>query len=148
MPQFSVTHRIAAPVAATYEAFADIPNCAGRIPAITRIEMLDEGPVRVGSRWRETRVMYGKEHTETLEITGMEPGRSIRVGCTSCGCRYETEFRFATDGDGTLVELHCDAKALTLGAKLMTPLSMLMMGSMKKAMLGDMTSLGAYLEKR
>lgn len=54
MPTLTATTHVAAHAARVFEVFTDLPRAAERIPAITKIEMLTEGPFRVGTRWRES----------------------------------------------------------------------------------------------
>lgn len=64
---------IAAPRAEVFEAFADLTNLANTVKAITQVELLTEGPIGVGTRFKETRVMFGKEASEIMEITQFKP---------------------------------------------------------------------------
>jgi uncharacterized membrane protein len=86
------------PADRAFQAMIDFPNAPQRISAIKRIEMLTDGPVRVGTRFRETRVMFGREATETMEISKFEPGRSYELTATSCGCLYRSEIRIDPRG--------------------------------------------------
>lgn len=54
---------------AVFEAISDLEHAAERIGAIKEIEMLTDGPVGKGTRWRETRLMFGKECTESPNST-------------------------------------------------------------------------------
>lgn len=62
------------------------------------------------------------------------------------GSLFTSEYRFSTDGAGTRVELVVTTTAQTLGAKLRTPVSMLMLGAMKTAMEKEMRHLGKLAE--
>ena len=108
--------------------------------------MLTVGPVGVGTRWRESRVLFKKEVTEEIEITAYTPGRSYTAECNSCGCHFSTQFRFAPEGDGTRVEAEMKTKARTFMAKLFSSLSCLMMGSMKKCFAKDFDDLKQAIE--
>ena len=67
MAGITASLRIEAPVSTVFALATDLDGWAGRIKAITRIEKLTPGPVRVGTRFKETRKMFGKEATETME---------------------------------------------------------------------------------
>ena len=146
MARIVITKQVDAPVQSVFDVFTDIEKAADRISGIRRIEKITEGPVGKGTRFRETRIMFKKEATEELEITDFDPGRHYAVGCEACGCRFETVFRFQPDGRGAKVEMEMNSRPVTLFAKLMSPLSALMMGSMKKAMEKDMDELKAAAE--
>lgn len=136
---------IAAPQEQVFRVFSDIPNCAGRIKSILRIEMLTPGPVRLGSRFKETRKMFGKECTETMEVTAFEPSTRYEIGGHSCGMIWSTEFRFSQDSGGTLVEVATKCEAQTFFAKIMNPLTGWMMkGAMKKCIEQDLNDLAEF----
>jgi len=120
---------------------------AGTLSGIERIEVLTDGPVGVGTRFRETRILFKREATEEMEFTAFEPGVSYSVGCESCGCRYDTRFDFVPEGGGTRVEMRMETKALTFGAKLMSPLAKLMAGAMRKMLENDLSEVKATAER-
>jgi carbon monoxide dehydrogenase subunit G len=137
MARFSMTKRIAAPVETVFTIATDLAHAAENIRGIERIELLTDGPMRMGTRWRETRKMMGHESTETLKVVGFDRPRSYSIGCESCGAYFETTFRFAPDGDGTLVTLDARTEARSLVAKLMSPIGNLMFRKMMRKCMGD-----------
>ena len=146
MPTMSFSRTIQAPPGRTFDVFADFPNAPTRVAGIKRMEVLTDGPVGKGTKFRETRIMFGKEATETMEVTDFQPGRSYSVGCTSCGIEWASTFRFTPEGAGTRVDLELSTRPITFFAKLMSPLGALMAGSMKKVIEQDMTDLQKALE--
>ena len=149
MPQFTLNIAVEASSEDVFRIFSDIEHCTDRISGIKKIDMLTDGPIRAGTRFRETRVMFNKEAVEEMEITAMVPGKSFTIGCESCGCTYATTFRFTPNGSGTNVELHMEARAVSLFAKIMSPLTALMFGPMmRKCMTKDMEELKAAVEGR
>lgn len=86
------------PAATAFAAMTDFPSAPQRIPAIKRIEMLTDGPARVGTAFKETRVMFGREATERMEVTRFEAGRMYELSATSCGCLYRSEIRIDPKG--------------------------------------------------
>ncbi len=57
---------VLAPVDRTFEAFCELDKAVERIPGITALEVLTDGPFGEGTRWRETRLMFKKEATEEM----------------------------------------------------------------------------------
>src|SRR5687767_10711193 len=90
---------------AVFAAAADLRGSPSRIPAILRSEVLTEGPVRTGTRFRETRRMFGREATVEMEVQAFDPPRSYAIGCDSCGARYRTQMRFRPAQGGTEIEM-------------------------------------------
>ncbi len=146
MPSFTLSRRVEAPVDAVFDVFSDIPRAREMIDQITGIEMLTDGPVGVGTRWRETRMVFKREATEVMEVTAFEPRRSYTVGCRSCGCEYESTWRFEPEGEATLVEFEMAYRPVTVLAKLMSPLGRLMAPTMKKCFEKDFQALKAVAE--
>ena len=130
----------------TFEAFTDLRNAAGRVRGIKKLDVLTDGPIGKGTRFRETRVMFGREATEEMEITDYQPGKSYTVGGISCGAEFATTFRFSPAGGGTRVEFELALRPVSVFAKLMSPLSGMMMGPMKKVVEQDMDDMRKIAE--
>lgn len=147
MGKISTSMHFKAPVERVFDVFTDLRNAAGRIEGITELEVLTDGPVGRGTRFRETRMMFKKSWTEEMEITDFEPNGAYVVGCESCGSAYATTFRFSPDDGGTRVDLDWEWKPLTFVAKLMSPMGKLMSGSMTKCFEADMNDLRRVIEE-
>ncbi len=130
--KFNTSIRVEAPQDIVWEYFANLEKAEERIEAIKRLEILTDGPVGEGTRWRETRVMFKKEATEEMWITSWDPPAGYTVSAASCGMEYSSAFRLRPDGSATVVEFEMDAIPKTLGAKLFSPLAKLMFGPMMR----------------
>jgi hypothetical protein len=137
MTSFVVTKRIEAPPETVFDVATDLAHAAEHVRGIEKIELLTPPPIGVGTRWRETRKMMGREATETLEITAFDRPRKYVAGCESCGCYFESTFNFVQRAGGTDVTLDVHTQALTLMAKIMSPLGNLMMGKTMRKLLDD-----------
>jgi ligand-binding SRPBCC domain-containing protein len=146
MAHFTLTKKIDAPTGAVFGLFADFAHTPGRIKAITKLEIVTPGPVGVGTRFKETRVMFGKDHTEEMQITAFNPGHSYEITCQSCGAEYRTVFRFTPDGDGTRVDVDFQTRATSAWVKVMAPLGWLMGGMVKKCVNQDVEDLKKVAE--
>jgi hypothetical protein len=146
MLEFSLTKQIQAPPERVFDVFVDLDRAADRISGIVRMEKLTPGPVGVGTRFCETRVMFRRETTEELEFIAFDRGKSYTVGCTSCGTEWRTTFRFRPDGETTIVEMGTQIRPVSFLARLMAPLGKMMAGSMKKCLDRDMTDLKEVIE--
>lgn len=148
MAKTQVETRVNADLEKVFSAFADIPRAADHINGITRIEMVTDGDVGKGTRFRETRVMFKKEHTEEMEIVDFQPNKSYTVRCDSCGATYESEILFTPNGDSTTVRMNVNCTPVSFMAKLMSPISVIMMGPMKKMMQSDFDDMKAAVERQ
>jgi carbon monoxide dehydrogenase subunit G len=146
MATFALSKKIDAPPAAVFNVFSDLANAAGRIKAITKIEVIPPGPVGVGTRFKETRMMFGKECTEEMEITAFDPGHSYEVTGHTCGVDICTVFHFSPEGDGTRVDVDHRTRATSFFGKLMKPMGFLMKGLLKKCIDQDLEDLKKVAE--
>ena len=131
MAQISLDRHIDAPIDHVFERITDFANAADVVSGITRVEMLTDGPVGQGTRFRETRVMFGKEATEEMEVKSFDAPRAYALGAESHGSRYLSTFTLTEKDGGTDVHLVFEATPLTLFAKIM---SVVMKPMMKKVM--------------
>ncbi|MFC1609878.1 SRPBCC family protein [Myxococcota bacterium] len=130
-----------------FVVFTDLEGATKRIEGIKEIEFLSETRSGLGVRWRETRVMFGKEATEDMEITALDPPDSYVVEAESHGTHYASVFSFRDADDGaTEVTWEFEGKPLSLFAKLMTPLGFLMSGSLRKMLQKDLADLRRSVE--
>ena len=148
MTTFATQRRVAAPRATTFEVFSDFQNAASTVSAIERIEMLTEGPNRVGARFRETRTMFGRPATETMEVSAFDPPRSYTLAAESHGARYATTFTFTEAAGGTEVEMRFVVTPVTFMAKVMGLLMKPMMKKMVAVCAKDLEDLARVAEAR
>lgn len=142
----SASCRIKAPRTRVFQAFADLESLPQHVRAITGIEMLTPGEVGVGTRFRETRVMFGKEASEIMEVTDFSPPSRLVEEARSSGMHYTSVWSFTEEEGVTTVTIGFTGKAETFMAKVLSLIFSLMAGSMKKAFLTDMDDLKAVIE--
>jgi len=138
---------IQAPIERVFDIFSDITRIEERISGITKVDILSETTTGVGTRWRETRVMFGQEATEEMEISAFRPAQSYEVLAASRGSEYHTIYTFIEQNGGTQVEMIFSGKAVSFMAKLMSPLAALMSGAARKALETDIEELQAICEQ-
>lgn len=131
-----------------FDALTDLERASEWMPGYVAIEKQTEGPFGVGTEWRETRKMFGRDATEYFEVTEHErPSRmSVRVD-GSRGTSGKGEFIF----EYTLVPKGESETEVTLRGEIrrLGPLSgllgRLMAGPFKKIAAKDLRALGEYL---
>ncbi|QDU37873.1 Polyketide cyclase / dehydrase and lipid transport [Maioricimonas rarisocia] len=146
MSTVSVSREIAAPPEEVFRVFSDLPHAAERIEGIKRIEVLSDVPPGVGFRWRETREMFGREHSEEMEMTGFDPPHGYLVEAESCGCHYFSEFTFTAVDSGTRATMSFRGEPISLMAKLMMPISRLFSGTVVRMIGKDLDDLKRAIE--
>ena len=138
MGTFVYTHTFRSPIDQIFAAMTDLDRLPEMVSEITAMQRVTEGPVGVGTRFRETRTMFGKDRTEEMEFTAFEPGKGYTIGCSGCGCEMSFVHRYTPEGEGTRLELECVVRPVTLLAKITTPFANAMMrGPMCKSMKKD-----------
>ncbi len=145
MSRTEVQRTIAAPADLVFAAVADVEHFARAVEDIERVEFVSETRAGLGTRFRETRVMRGREATVELEITEFAPPERVRFLSESGGVQWDTVFEVTAAGDGsTRLSMVMEATPLTFMARLFMPL---MKGMVRKAIASDMDAVEAYCER-
>ena len=141
MPSVEVQKTVAAPPDRVFRIATDLDNLAANVSGIDSVEVLTEGPVGEGSRWRETRTMMGRPATEEMWVTGFEAPRRFVVEAESHGAHYRTEMTFEPEGAGTRVTMVFAARPVSFLARLFALLSAAMLRSLRKMIEQDLEDL-------
>ncbi|MFD6415214.1 SRPBCC family protein [Streptomyces sp. NPDC060194] len=105
-PQVTVERRIAAPRERVWHGLTDLTGWPAVLSGVERVEVLSDGPFGVGTRWRETRRMFGKEATEEMWVTACTAPERYVVEADSHHTHYVSEFTLRAEGpDVTVVRL-------------------------------------------
>lgn len=119
MHTFETSVHIESPPERVFEVITDLAGAEGRIKAIKAVEVLTDGPVGKGTRWRETRTMFGRDATAEMEITEFTPGVGYVAESESCGCTYRCAFTVSPEAGGSRLSARMDAMAESFFARLM-----------------------------
>ena len=126
---------------------SDIENSHEHIEGIAKVEMLTEGEVGVGTKWRETRIMMKRESTEEMEITAFERPSHYSVYCDSAGYDMEWTMRVEAKNEGSKLCLNMSSKPRTIIGKMMTPVEWLMVAIWaKKCVVKDLDDIKRFIE--
>ena len=112
--QVQIERDVAASPEEVWRVLTDLDHAAENLSGVSRVELLTDGPYTVGTRWRETRKMFGKEATEEMRVTAVEAPTRTTVEADSAGVNYVTVFTLTPTGDGTRL-----AMAFTATSKMM-----------------------------
>ncbi|MBT2421588.1 SRPBCC family protein [Streptomyces sp. ISL-22] len=93
-----VERRIAVGQGPVWEALTDLAGMERVLSGVSKVEIITEGAFGVGTRWRETRRMFGKEATEEMWVTACEPPDRYVVEAESHGTHYVSEWLLRADG--------------------------------------------------
>ncbi|WP_432196426.1 SRPBCC family protein [Streptomyces sp. bgisy027] len=93
-----VERRIAAGQGSVWESLTDLRGMVHVLSGVSGVEVLTQGAFGVGTRWRETRRMFGKEATEEMWVTLCEPPERYVVEADSHGTHYVSEWALRPEG--------------------------------------------------
>ena len=143
MSTTTVTVLVNASVETVFEVISDMENYSKAVPHIVNVEFLTESKAGLGTRFRETRMMHGKEASTELEVTEFKQNELIRMVSDQGGTIWDSVFMVKPKTDGSELTLQMDARPYKLMAKLITPLISKMI---KNAIIADMESVKSYCE--
>jgi len=146
---FTSTRTICATPEDVFEALTNLDRLRSWMPNLVAIESLTEGPVRVGSQWKETRKMFGKEASELFEVTKFEPPERLGLfvdgskGTTGHGAFHFT-YDLTPSDQGTELVMNT---TIDIGENwFIRQVGKLMSGTFKGACERDLDALKQHLE--
>ena len=143
-----VRQACSAPVDVLWDVATDLANAPTNISGITRTEVLAGEQFGVGTRWLETRTMLGREASETMEITAVEPGRSYTAEAHSSGMHYVTRWEFTRTDTGSEIVMTFSGEPTGTVGRLASRVFGAMNKSLEKTMRTDMADLARAAEAR
>lgn len=136
-----------APIDIVFKRLTDFADAPRVVRGIQSLELLTPDPVGEGTRFRETRVMFGREATEELEVTRWQPPRLYTVSTNSHGAQYHSTFTLEeSPSGGTDVHLEFEAIPQTLAAKVMSVVMRPMMGKVVQECAKDLDDMATAAE--
>lgn len=100
--QVRLTQHVDAPAAAVWAVLTDLAAADRTLSGVDSVEILTDGPYAVGTRWRETRTMFGRSASEEMEVAEVEEMRRTVVVAQNGGVAYRTVFELTEKpGSGT-----------------------------------------------
>ena len=136
---------------AVWRVLTDVEGAEAVLSGVAKVERLAGSGYAIGTRWRETRTMLGRESAEEMEVVGIDPGRSTTIGAEAHGMRYRTEFTLEPREGGTLLRMRFSGIYQTLSwvqrvaAKLTSGIGLRVT---RKAMQQDLDDIAAAAEAR
>jgi len=126
-----------------FDTVAHIDNFAKAVPSIIGTEVLSDVQSGVGTRFRETRLMRGKETTTELEITECVENDRVRMVADAGGTIWDTVFEVSPESGHVKLTVAMDARAYKFLPKLVNPF---IKGFVQKAIESDMDAVKTYCE--
>ena len=143
MSKITITKAIDAPIEIVFNTVADIRNFSKAVPDIMDVEFLSDQKSGVGTRFKETRKINGREASTELEITEYEENDHVRIVSDSHGTVWDSLFSVKKGNGKTDLTLVMDARAYKFLPKLLNPI---MKYFIKKEIAKDMDAVKMYCE--
>lgn len=148
--ELSVFVEIEKSIEDVWKAIIDFENCSNYINSIIEIEIIDNPrDTLIGFKWKETRVMFGKEATETMWITDYVENNYYQTRAESHGSIYISRLSLERVRENTKLTMSFTAEAQTFFVKILSVfMGFMIKGSMKKALLKDLNDIKNHLESK
>ena len=146
--ELSVFVEIEKPLEDVWKAIIDFKNCSNYIESIIKLEIIDEPKdTLIGFKWKETRVMFGKEATETMWITDYVENEYYQTRAESHGSIYISRLSIELVENYTKLTMSFSAEAQTFFVKIFSMcMGFVIKGSMKKALIKDLNDIKTHVE--
>ena len=108
------------------------------------VRVAAEGPLKQGSKWRETRRFLGREIESTLEVTEFQPDSRFAARGSGGSARFAFEWQITPSANGTAFTFRGQAdpgRLLRIGGRFMTRAA-------KRQIQGDLARAKQLLEAR
>ena len=107
---------------AVWDAITDIENAAQNLSGVEKIEIVERPPAGlVGTRWRETRMYFGKAATVEKRITESAEREFYKTVAESDGFLFLSTISISQNGNGVTLGSSHDTRPQGFVAKLKSP---------------------------
>ncbi|QYK50196.1 MAG: SRPBCC family protein [Anaerolineales bacterium] len=144
MNGFEFSEHIAKPPKQVFDLISDLTNGSKFLDNIKESQKTSSGPIGVGTTFRETRIVGGKESSTELLVTAYEPHTHVGISTEVEGIKVVYHYYLSPEAGGTQVRWVCELEASGL-RKMMLPM---VAGIMKKEDGDHLQKLKAYLEAK
>jgi uncharacterized protein YndB with AHSA1/START domain len=137
---------IEAPTRRVFDLFTDLERATEHVSGIKQVERLTPGPFGLGTRWRETREVFGHLDTQEMEVIAFERDRAYTLSHHKARVRVEIVFSFEPDQAGTRVTIEFTLDGAGMPPGLLTPLNWAIAGKVRHVLTDDLADLKKCLE--
>jgi uncharacterized protein YndB with AHSA1/START domain len=140
-----IVRTIHAPVAAVFDTVADPAHFADAIGGVTKLEFLSATKSGAGTRFRQSRVINGKEMTLDFDVTEYVPNQRVRIVNEVHGTRWDSLITLTPSNAFTTLTMRMDTETRPLIPRLLMPLMLRLF--IRKAVERDFDAVKAYCER-
>lgn len=114
----NVSRIVHAPRDQVFEVFADVERTPEYFRDVAHVELIGDGPVRVGTFYKESSII-DRQFTMKYEVTVLQPPDQIVVQGTAGGANWTQDARFSRCERGTEVQICLTIRPRTIASKIM-----------------------------
>ena len=138
---------ISASMDRVWAVITDIDNCDQNISGIQSVKILEKPEQGViGLKWQETRVMFGKEAVETMWISAADAPRWYETTAHNHGSIYTSRMEIKESSTGCTLTMSFSSEATTFASRLMSVMSFLFNGALRKMIEQDLDDIKKVAE--
>lgn len=142
-----VSADIEAPTRRVFDLFTDLERATEHVSGIKQVELLTPGRFGLGTRWRETREVFGHLDTVEMEVVAFERDRTYSLSHYKARVRVEIVFSFEPAQAGTRVTITFTLDGAGMPSGLLTPLNWAIAGKVRHVLDQDLADLKQCLEQ-
>jgi uncharacterized protein YndB with AHSA1/START domain len=140
-----IARTIQAPAAVVFKTVADPTQFAQAISGVTKLEFLSSTKRGLGTRFRQSRVLNGKEMTLDFDVTDYVENERVRIVNEIHGTRWDSVITLTASNAFTILTMRMDTTTRPLVPRLLMPLMLRLF--IRKAVEKDFDAVKAFCEK-
>ena len=121
MATLKIVRTIHAPAAVVFDTVADPARFAEAISGVTKLEFLSSTKSGAGERFRQSRLMNGKEMTLDFDIAECVPNQRVRIVNEVHGTKWDSLITLTPSNAFTTLTMRMDTKTRPLVPRLLMP---------------------------
>ncbi|GAB94964.1 carbon monoxide dehydrogenase subunit G [Kineosphaera limosa] len=144
-----LTRDVDAPPEAIWRVLTDLDNAPRNLSQVVSIERIGGDGYGPGTRWRETRTMFGRSEAQEMWVESVDPPRATVVRAQAGGVDYTTTFEVTPRDGGSRITMRfagAQQAPSVLQRLAWTVLGPIGMRVTRKAMQGDLDDIAAAAE--
>ncbi|WP_163100849.1 SRPBCC family protein [Peribacillus alkalitolerans] len=122
MAAFSDTITIHKPIDEVFSFSTNMENSNKIMPNVKQTVKITDGPITVGTQFKETRVIRGRDAEAVIEIIKYIPNQAYSVKNVTQGMEVIYHYQFNKVVEGTKIDFQCEVNASGIMMKLIKPL--------------------------
>jgi uncharacterized protein YndB with AHSA1/START domain len=146
MATIRIVRTIHAPIAVVFKTVADPTNFALAISGVTNTEFLSSMNSGLGTRFRQSRVVNGKEMTMDFDVIDYVENERVRIVNEIHGTRWDSVINLAPSSASTTLTMRMDTTTRPLVPRLLMPLMLRLF--IRKGVEKDFDAVKAFCEKQ